>query len=455
MNGNLELEQFYVLLNQKQLIYHKSCHHKKSLSVNIIAMIFEVLNELSMPGSTMFRFLMCCWAFLQYPLPVGLATVALIRVAMLCPNTTTPPHTHMHTLLAQVYGRDLFYKTQRKDWIYCAISLGLGIVVIYGLSSIDNFLYYDQSLMLLGILALFVLIMPFLYESPRWLVANGFKEEATAALLFLRGPHFDSAAELNMIFESIKNTPKLTTRLMVKEFSKGNVFVPVLLAVVLAMFVQCGGLNSVIAFSASILQSAEVPAFRQVALYGTGLTRLVVNIFILFFIDLFGRKVLLIVSSIGTFLGTTLLGVHFYVTSPSYCSAVNATNTSLILTEPCNPHLAPLAITGIVVYNVGFSIGWGPAIWLLLGELLPLRIRGVGNGMAMFVMWSSASVVVGTYLSYSDAVQPWFVWWTYSIVNLASLFFVVFCLFESKGKSLEEIQRIFHTKYGNFRLGCK
>ena len=333
------------------------------------------------------------------------------------------------------------------------ISLSLGVVVIYALSSIEGFLYYDQSLVLIGLLALFTLLMPFFHETPRWLLAHGLKKEAISALKFLRGPSFDINAELDLIKVSIKSNSKLSSKVILREFSKGNVFVPVLLAVLSTVFLQCGGLNSIIAFSASILQSAEVPAFRQIALYGTGMTRLVTNILVVFFIDLFGRKVLLIGSSIGTFLGTTMLGVHFYVTNPSYCSQFNS--TEVVLTEPCNPQLAPLAITAIVVYNIGFSLGWGPVIWLLLGELLPLQVRGVGNGIAVFVMWGLTSLVVGTYLSYSEAVQPWFVWWTYSFVNFVSLFFVVFCLMETKGKSLEEIQRKFQSKYGRFNLCCK
>lgn len=293
-------------------------------------------------------------------------------------------------------------------------------------------------------------------ETPRWLLAHNLKEEAIAALKFLRGPDFDSSEELNMIKENIDSTPNLNGKQLLREFSKGNILVPVILALVAAVFQQCGGLNAVAAFSASILQSAEVPSFRQITFYGSGLTRLGITIAVLFFMDLLGRKILLSISSIGTFLGTMLLGIHFYITSPSFCSTMNPTNTSMEidLMEPCNPHYAPLAITGIVVYNVGFSIGWGPVIWPLLGELMPLQVRGTGNGIVVFVMWGLSAIVVGTYLSYGAAVQLWFVWWTYSIVNLVSFFFVVFCLFETKGRSLEEIQQRFDTKYGRFRLCC-
>lgn len=333
------------------------------------------------------------------------------------------------------------------------IFLGFGVVLIYALSSIDDFRYFDQSLILVGFVALFTILMPFFCETPRWLLAHGQKDRAIAALKFLRGPKFDSSSELNMIKVNIASTPKLKTKQTLKEFTKGNVMVPMGLAILLAVFLQAGGLNAIVAFSALILQAAGVPSFRQIALYGTGCTRLILNIIAVFLVDLVGRKFLLFISSIGTFLGTTMLGVHFYATDPSFCSSMNLTNSSQSeAMEVCNSHLAPLAITAIVVYNIGFSIGWGPVIWLLLGELLPLQVRGIGNGIAVFVMWGVAAIVVGTYASYAEAVQPWFVWWTYSVVNFVSLLFVVLCLFETKGKSLEDIQTRFDKKYGQFKL---
>ena len=340
------------------------------------------------------------------------------------------------------------------------VFLSLGVVVVYSLSSIEGFRYYDSSLVLVGIVALFTTSMPFFCETPRWLLAHKQKKRTIAVLKFLRGPKYDIRNELNTIQTNIDSTPHLKTRQVLIEFTKGNVIVPVILALVLAAFLQGGGLNAIIAYSSLVFKNAGVSSFRQLSLFGTGFTRLVVNVIAVFFADLFGRKVLLSISSIGTFLGTLMLGVHFYVTNPSFCSvASNSSNASLVDTLPvstdeafCNPQFAPLAITAVVVYNVGFSIGWGPVIWLLLGELLPLQVRGIGTGMATFTMWGLAGVVAGTYLSFSEALQPFVVWWTYTVVNFLSLLFVVFCLFETKGKSLEDIQNRFERKYGRFKL---
>ena len=336
--------------------------------------------------------------------------------------------------------------------------LVIGILTIYTLSSFKNFRYSDSSLVLVGFVALFTVSMTFFCETPQWLLSRGQKERAIAVLKFLRGPKYDIKGELEIMQSKISGTKKLRVSQVFREFTKCSVLVPQLLVLLLTIFRVCGGLESINSFSATILRDAGVQGFRQVSVYGTGCTRLVANFTVLFFADFLGRKVLLIASGIGMFIGTTILGAHFYITRPALCLSFNST-TNASLTEAittsstegdvlCNTYLAPVAIVGLIVFNIGFSIGWGPILWVLLGELLPRQVRGIGTGIATFSTWGLASLVVGSYLSFANATQPWFVWWTYSVVNLVGVVFVGFCIFETKGKSLEDIQHRFETKYG-------
>ena len=339
--------------------------------------------------------------------------------------------------------------------------LVLGILSVYTLSSFDNIRYYDTSLVLVGFVALFIVSMVFFCETPRWLLAHGKKERAIAVLKFLRGPKYDFSEELETIKSTLKKTKHLGVWQMLKEFSKCNVLIPQVLVLMLVVFRVCGGLETINAFSATILRSAGVEQFREVSVYGTACARLVTNFSVIFIAGLVGRKILLIASGIGTFLGTTMLGIHFFITRPSLC-VMDSANSTVALNDTmgiqdgalCNEHYASFAIVALVVYNIGFSCGWGPILWVMVGELLPLSVRGVGTGIATFVTWSLAAIVVGSYLSLSGAIQPWFVWWTYSIVNFASIVFVIVCLFETKGKSLEDIQLRYEKKYGNKTVMC-
>ena len=370
-------------------------------------------------------------------------------------------HTHCQVYVAEISPA----KHRGKIASFLEMFLSIGVLIVYLLSTVENFHYYDSAVVLIGFVALFTFLMLFLYETPSWLLSHNKKESATAALKFLHGPNSDIRNELNEYQSKIGSKPHVKLGQLLCEFTKGNVIVPMILVLFLVMFLQCGGLNSVVSYSALILKNAGVQDFREIAVYGTGCARLVVNFFTIFFTDVLGRKVLLIASGTGTFLGTTLLGVHFYITRPSSClPPMNSTNVSFtvpLLTDGseiqsdyivCNAEYAPLAIAAIVIYNVGISLGWGPVVWVLLGELLPIQVRGIGNGIATFLSWGLSALVVGSYLSSTEAIQPWFVWWIYSVVNLSSIFFVAFCIFETKGKTLEDIQRQFETKYGHLTL---
>lgn len=154
----------------------------------------------------------------------------------------------------------------------------------------------------------------------------------------------------------------------------------------------------------------------------------------IFVIDYFGRKVLLVASGVGMLVGTIMLGTHFYITRPAACNETFVSDDFI-----CKPHLAPLAIVSLILFNASFSIGWGPVPWVLLGEMLPLRVRGLGSSMANFVNWGSAAIVTGFYFKYSAVVNTWFAWWTFSIFNLSGIVFVIIFLRETKKKVLEDI----------------
>ena len=172
--------------------------------------------------------------------------------------------------------------------------------------------------------------------------------------------------------------------------------------------------------------------------------------------DYLGRKTLLVTSGILMTIGAGMLGTHFYITRPSLCDqypdAFNDT-TPISDVEPyssnttdsdltvCNPHLGPLSIVSLIVYIFGFSMGWGPLPWVVLSELLPLSVRGTASGLCTLVSFAASTVVVGTYLEYVELVGPWFTMWTFAVISLAGSVFVLVFIPETKGKSLETLER--------------
>ena len=341
------------------------------------------------------------------------------------------------------------------------ILLCVGLIIVYFLGSFQSFKYYYSALVISGIAVLYVLMAVFVCETPRWLLMRGYQSRAIATLKKLRGEHFDIRPELEKLETDIARSRQLKLTDILKSFTTRSVLAPFFTVVFAVFFQQVGGLTAATGYSAPIFKSADVKHYRQTATYASGGIQLVSTIVSVFLIDILGRKILLIISGAGTLLGTVMLGTHFFITRPSLCHNVTVSLSDSLLQAAsnvpddidCNKQFAPLAIVSLVIFYASFTFGWGPIPAVLVGEMLPLRVRGVASGVISFLSWGTATIVSGTYFNYTQVVKPWFAWWSFSLANLAGVLFVVFFVFETKGKSLEEIEERFKKKQC-IQCGC-
>ena len=272
-------------------------------------------------------------------------------------------------------------------------------------------------------------------------MAHNHTFSAISALRLLRGKHSDIGTELKVMENEISHNSPTKLSSIFKELKKRGVIVPILIVVSVMFFNQSSGLNVRNAYSAEIFEAANLKNPRAISAYAVGGTALVFTIISLFIVDRLGRKILLLVSSFGMLVGTAMLGTYFYVTQ---CDVHHNISTSALgvmdNSSICNPGLVPLAIISIILFSASYAIGFGPVAFVLVGEMIPLQVRGVGSGIATLVNWTTASVVVGFYLYYAEKVGAHFAWWTFSYFNLAAVIFVLVFVPETKGKTLEEIQ---------------
>ena len=331
---------------------------------------------------------------------------------------------------------------------FVEIGLATGILLNYSFGSIPGFPYFYNSLVAAGIVAVFEVMMVWLKETPRWLVLKSYSQEAYHTLIWLRGPSANIEDEIHSI-ESSRSTESVWKAWT--EFSKRSVAVPVLIVLVVMFWQEAGGISPLSSYAASLFREAGVANPRDTATYAVAGVELVATFLSIFIIDLIGRKILLIISGAGMTVGTALLGVHFYIMRPSLCTSVaNSTLTDLaeMLQElttdaPCNPQYGPLAIVSIIVYVIAFSIGWAPVPVVLMGELIPLRVRGLASGIATFVSLGTGALFVFFYVEYANLVQLWFAWWTFTAINIVGVVFVIIFIRETRGKMLEDIEKYY------------
>ena len=332
-----------------------------------------------------------------------------------------------------------------------------GITLNYALGSIDNIYYFYISLLTAGIVSLFEVLMFWLPDTPRSLLSQGYVEKAEKILKWLRGPNSDiSTKEFKEIKQHIISTRSGKKRVW-RNLLRKSVIVPFFYLVVIFLVKQFCGINAIFAYAGEIFVEAGVPSPRSTSIYAVGASTVVGVLVAFLTADLLGRKALLIASGTLMAVGTAMLGTHFFITRPSLCSneywslsndtdigsGVEAITDEVLDVEACNPRFAPLAISSLIIYTFGFSVGWGPLPWVLMSELLPLSVRGIASGTCIIISYISSTVVVGVYPEYVEFVSPWMAVWTFAVISLSGSVFVLIFIPETKGKSLEEVEKGF------------
>ena len=264
--------------------------------------------------------------------------------------------------------------------LFMQVLLCVGLIVVYLMGSFASFKYYHSALVLAALVAVSIVMVVFVCESPRWLLKHGRRSQAIVKLKLLRGIQYNIIHEVSGIMEEIRKSQiqrKKWTEVL-KLFTTRAVLYPFFIGVSVHCFQQVGGITAATAYSASIFRDAGVENYRLTSTYAVGAVQFISTLFAIYFVDLFGRKFLLTVSGIGLFVACVLLGVEFYITRPSFC--LNSTAeilSSTDITVSCNSQYAPMAIVAIILYFSSFTIGWGSLPGLIQGEVLPLSVRGV------------------------------------------------------------------------------
>ena len=261
---------------------------------------------------------------------------------------------------------------------------------------------------------LFFLLLLRVPESPRWLVKKGREDEARRILT-----RADSAAAAAAGIRDIQDT------LALEEGSFREIFQPafrrpLLIAVVLAVFQQITGINAILYYAPRIFEGAgfaRMSAIGQSAI--VGLVNMLFTIVAIVLADKVGRRPLLLVATGGMGISLVLLGAAFRF--------------------PLLPASALLFI--ILLYIAFFASAMGPLVWVVMAEIFPIKVRGSAMGLATLVLWFADFVVTLTFPIISDKFHPSTAFWIYAAMCAADLVFMWFYLPETKGKSLEEIER--------------
>ena len=254
-------------------------------------------------------------------------------------------------------------------------------------------------------------------ETPRWLLKNGFMDEARAVLRRSRGRE-DVEDEINEI-QQVETEESQTG---VGELLSPWVRPMLTVGVGLAMLQQFVGINTIIYYAPTIIRDTGLGDSASIlATVGIGVVNVLFTLVAIWLIDRIGRKKLLLYGLSGMTLGTILLGLGAALPSLSGI-------------------LSWITLGAMLLYIASFAASFGPILWVMLPEIFPLRARGAGVGASSLSNWVANFIVALLFPVLVAALGQAPVFWGLGVVCIFSMAFVYFRVPETMGRSLEEIE---------------
>ena len=263
--------------------------------------------------------------------------------------------------------------------------------------------------------ALFLVGMLMVPESPRWLIKNGRIGEAKRILARIGGADYAESAASDIQASGLLSAAKVR----ISELFAPGVKRALLIGVVIAIFQQWCGINVIFNYAEEIFRAAGFDISNVVSnIAWTGSVNLVFTIVALNLVDSVGRKPLMLIGAAGLAAIYTAVGV---------CFALGVTGFPVLL----------LVLAAIGCYGMTLA----PVTWIVISEIFPTRLRGAAMSIAVGALWLACFALTYTFPLLNAKLGAAGVFYLYAIVCVSGLLFIWKFLGETKGKTLEQLER--------------
>jgi MFS transporter, SP family, sugar:H+ symporter len=324
------------------------------------------------------------------------------------------------TTIVPLYLSELAPKDKRGS----LASLNQLLITIGILSSyLVNYAFSDAGawrwMLGLAVVPAVILIigMFFMPESPRWLLTAGKEDKARSILKKVRGENASIEDEISEIQKAEKEDEG-----GIKELFSSWVRPALIAGLGLAFLQQFIGINTIIYYAPSTFTSAGFG--NSAAILGTvgiGTVNVLMTLIAIKIVDKVNRKTLLMAGNIGMVISLIAL------------STIN-------LMAPDSIVATWAIIICLGLFIVAFSTTWGPVVWIMLPELFPTKVRGIGTGAATFALHGANLIVSLLFPILLEAIGISYLFYIFAVIGILAFLFVKFFTTETRGKSLEQIE---------------
>lgn len=266
---------------------------------------------------------------------------------------------------------------------------------------------------------LFLILLMFVPETPRYLVMKGKEDKALKVLKKISGEKSAPG-----ILQEIKDTLHEKS---IPWLSYG--FLVIFIGIILSVFQQFVGVNVVLYYAGNIFRNmGNSNDSSMIQTIIVGIVNLTFTVLAIFTVDRFGRKPLMMIGGIGMAISMLGLGFSFFYGK-----------------------LGIGALIFMLTYIASFAMSWGPVTWVLLSEIFPNSIRSAMS-IAVAAQWLANLIVSWTFPMLNDNIaltarfNHGFAYWLYAIMGVLSAIFIWKMVPETKGKTLEEIEKLWKKK---------
>lgn len=293
----------------------------------------------------------------------------------------------------------------------------LGILMAY----VSNYLFEGSGdndwRWMLGIVALpslvFSVMMRFTPETPRWLLLHKGDEAKARQVLSITETSVDKAVE------DIRQSAREENKSGVADsFFSRKFRLPIMLAFLMAFFNQVSGINAVIYYAPRIFEMTGLG--KESALLstaGVGVINLLFTILGWFLIDRYGRRVLMFIGSAGYIVSLALIALAFF-----------------------NESFAGVPVF-VFAFIASHAIGQGSVIWVFISEIFPNTVRASGMAWGSLTHWVFAALIANFFPLFADSLGGGPIFAFFSAMMVLQLLYVWFMMPETKGVSLEDLQK--------------
>jgi MFS transporter, SP family, arabinose:H+ symporter len=263
---------------------------------------------------------------------------------------------------------------------------------------------------------LFIVLLVPIPESPKWLIQARREDEARETLKRIGGADYANA-EIAAVREVLAQEEGSFAELFSRAYR-----LPLTIAVFVMLASQFSGINVVMYYSTDIFKAATGDANAAfTSSVWIGFVNVIATFVAILFVDKAGRKPLLLVGNAVQVIGLVTVGYIYSV----------------------NPH-SPYLLWGVITYTAAFAMAMGPIPWILCSEIFPAKLRGRAMSVSTLAIWTACYLVSQTFPLLLKHVGSTNTFWFYAACSAATFFFVLLLVPETKGRSLEEIEKSWH-----------